>query len=125
MNGHSFPPGDDIFLTQKRQVYHRRYVIKKRWYLESLQTLFKWKIGITRVAFNNPATATASHICIFHDISDLEKELGTQLSLYVKIQPAIMKNKSKFPFKHNLGWRLLLLNNAYISTKEKSFKVKY
>jgi hypothetical protein len=32
-------------------------------YLESLHTLFKWNIGITRVAFSNPATATASHIC--------------------------------------------------------------
>ena len=33
-------------------------------YLESRQTLFKWKIGMTRVAFSNPATATASHICV-------------------------------------------------------------
>lgn len=33
-------------------------------YLESLHTLFKWNIGITRVAFSRPATATASHICI-------------------------------------------------------------
>lgn len=32
--------------------------------LESCQTLFKWNIGITSVAFNSPATATASHICI-------------------------------------------------------------
>lgn len=33
-------------------------------HLESRQTLFKWKIGITRVAFNSPATATASQICM-------------------------------------------------------------
>lgn len=33
-------------------------------YLESRQTLFKWKIGMTRDAFSNPATATASHIYI-------------------------------------------------------------
>ena len=32
--------------------------------LESRQTLFKWKIGMTRVAFSSHATATASHICI-------------------------------------------------------------
>lgn len=32
--------------------------------LESRQTLFKWNIGMTRVAFRSHATATASHICI-------------------------------------------------------------
>lgn len=77
-------------------------------YLESRQTLLKWNIGITSVAFSKPATATASHICIRESSKWIKLYVvGNIMIIYVRLVTwkIIIKRLSSMCFWHKESMR--------------------